>query len=230
MTGPLRCGSRDNRRPWYTASKATFPQGCQCRCLRRWSLGSVGGLGPYGAHCGIWIKSRRPGPVLEGHDNTVNAAVFSDDGCTACLFCGIWWCKSANGESVKRGDLVRARSTSMAGGSTVLVRCRGTESTFTCYSVRWMASVGLVSIDTGVTVSRSSCCSDFESVRCCHWRPLAAMRQHGGSRAVVMAFINVWDMNDLAGKKYAHQFTEGPVWALAICRHDGKGNVFRWPR
>ena len=160
----------------------------------------------------LWdLKAMKPGPVLEGHGNTVNAVVFSNDG-------QFVYSAGYNGQirqwKVDGGELVRTVYKHGWGINVMAVTGHGFHLLFGALD----GSVGMVELASGQLVRTLH---RFE-------RPVLSLTSLPGHNTVAAGsgdgFIYVWDTVSWKAK-YQHQFTEGPVWALAFSG-DGKGMYF----
>lgn len=160
----------------------------------------------------LWnLKDLTDGPLLEGHGNTVNAVVFSKDD-------EFVYSAGYNGEirqwRVETGELIRTVYKHGWGINALAATGHGFHVLFGSLD----GTVGMVELASGQLVETLH---RFE-------RPvlsLTSIPEHNMAAAGSGdGFIQVWDTVSWK-TKFRHQFTEGPVWALAFAR-DGKGMYF----
>ena len=160
----------------------------------------------------LWdLENRTAGPVLEGHANTVNAVVFSDDG---KFVYSAGYAGEIRQWNVATGQLERTIYKHGWGINVLAPTGHGFHLLFGSLD----GSVGMVELASGQLVRTLH---RFE-------RPVLSLTSLAEQEIVAAGsadgFIYVWDTVSWKAK-YRHQFTEGPVWALAFSG-DGNGMYF----
>jgi cytochrome c len=151
----------------------------------------------------LWnLITLEPGPVLEGHRGTVNAVVYSPDG-------RLVYSAGYNGELRKwdaaTGELLRIVYSHGWGINVLADPGDGRHLVFGALD----GSVGLVDLGGD---GQMRLLQKFE-------RPVLSLTSLTDAGLVAAGsgngHINVWDTSTWR-QKYAHQFTQGPVWTLAF--------------